>query len=140
MSILIKDTTREEREKIVEESIGAISSSCENCMPGLAEMYQDYIDGMRSDLEFLGAVAKEHGILLAVTETGQEGQSFAEWWTKELQAAIDGYPVCYFLTWRNAWDPEHPAHWFSSFPGATSEDDFKKFYNSDKTLFLNDLK
>jgi len=47
MSILIKDTTREEREKIVEESIGAISSSCENCMPGLAEMYQDYIDGKK---------------------------------------------------------------------------------------------
>ena len=47
MSILIKDTTREERERIVEESIGNISGSCDGCMAGLAEMYQDYIDGKK---------------------------------------------------------------------------------------------
>ena len=47
MSILIKDTTREEREKIVAESIGNISGSCDGCMSGLAEMYQDYIDGKK---------------------------------------------------------------------------------------------
>ena len=46
-SILIKDTTREEREKIVAESIGYIDGSCDGCMAGLAEMYQDYIDGRR---------------------------------------------------------------------------------------------
>ena len=45
MSILIKDTTREEREKIVAESIGNIGGTCDGCMAGLAEMYQDYIDG-----------------------------------------------------------------------------------------------
>lgn len=47
MSILIKDTTREQREAIVEESIGNISGSCDGCAAGLAEMYQDYIDGKR---------------------------------------------------------------------------------------------
>ena len=47
MSILIKDTTKEEREKIVAESIGNISGSCDGCMSGLAEMYQDYIDGKK---------------------------------------------------------------------------------------------
>ena len=47
MSILIKDTTREEREHIVAESIGNINGSCDGCMAGLAEMYQDYIDGKR---------------------------------------------------------------------------------------------
>ena len=46
-SILIKDTTREEREKIVAESIGYIDGSCDGCMAGLAEMYQDYIDGKK---------------------------------------------------------------------------------------------
>lgn len=44
-SYLIKDTTREERERIVAESIGSIDSACDGCSPGLAEMYQDYIDG-----------------------------------------------------------------------------------------------
>ena len=46
-SILIKDTTREERQNIVEESIGNISGTCDGCMAGLAEMYQDYIDGKK---------------------------------------------------------------------------------------------
>ena len=45
MSILIKDTTREEREQIVAESIGNISATCDGCASGLVEMYQDYIDG-----------------------------------------------------------------------------------------------
>ena len=40
-------TTKEEREKIVAESIGNISGSCDGCMSGLAEMYQDYIDGKK---------------------------------------------------------------------------------------------
>lgn len=44
---LIKDTTREEREKIVEESLGNISANCDGCMAGLAEMYQDYIEGKK---------------------------------------------------------------------------------------------
>lgn len=46
-SSLIKDTTREEREQIVAESIGNIDSLCDGCSPGLAEMYQDYIDGLK---------------------------------------------------------------------------------------------
>ncbi len=46
-SILIKDTTREERERIVAESIGNINGSCDGCAVGVAEMYQDYIDGKK---------------------------------------------------------------------------------------------
>ena len=46
-SILIKDTTREERERIVAESIGNINGSCDGCAAGLVEMYQDYIDGKK---------------------------------------------------------------------------------------------
>ena len=46
-SLLIADTTREERERIVEESIGNIAGLCDGCSPGIAEMYQDYIEGRR---------------------------------------------------------------------------------------------
>ena len=44
---LIKDTTKEERKQIVEESLGNLSGNCDGCMAGLAEMYQDYIDGKK---------------------------------------------------------------------------------------------
>lgn len=44
---LIKDTTRDERQKIVEESFGNISANCDGCMAGLAEMYEDYIEGKK---------------------------------------------------------------------------------------------
>ncbi len=47
MSILIKDTTREERERIIAESFGNTSGSCDGCASGLLDMYQDYIDGKR---------------------------------------------------------------------------------------------
>ena len=46
-SLLIADTTREEREAIVAESIGNIDGACDGCSPGLIEMYQDYIEGRK---------------------------------------------------------------------------------------------
>lgn len=46
-SYLIADTTKEEREQIVQESLGNIDATCDGCMSGLAEMYQDYIDGRK---------------------------------------------------------------------------------------------
>lgn len=47
MGYLISETTREEREAIVAESLGNISANCDGCMSGLAEMYQEYIDGKK---------------------------------------------------------------------------------------------
>lgn len=46
-SLLIKDTTRKEREQIVADSIGNIDGACDGCAAGLAEMYKEYIDGKR---------------------------------------------------------------------------------------------
>ena len=46
-SLLIKDTTRAQREQIVAESLGNINGTCDGCAAGVAEMYQDYIDGKR---------------------------------------------------------------------------------------------
>ena len=45
-SLLIQDTTQEERRKIVEESLG-LPGSCDDCMGGIADMYEDYIYGKR---------------------------------------------------------------------------------------------
>ena len=46
-SIRIADTTREELERIVAESIGNIDGACDGCSPGLIRMYQDYIEGRK---------------------------------------------------------------------------------------------
>jgi hypothetical protein len=47
MGYLISETTKEERERIVRDSLGNIDANCDGCMAGLADMYQDYIDGKR---------------------------------------------------------------------------------------------
>lgn len=63
MSYLISETTREDREKIVAESLGNIEASCDGCMSGLAEMYQDYIDGKKElrdiNMEFNARYVKD---------------------------------------------------------------------------------
>lgn len=45
---LIKDTTREEREKIVADSIGVPDGLCDDGeLTTLREMYEDYIEGKK---------------------------------------------------------------------------------------------
>lgn len=45
MSYLIKDTTEEQRRKIVEESLGNLDGACDGCAARVAEMYDAYIRG-----------------------------------------------------------------------------------------------
>ena len=63
MSYVIAETTKEEREKIVAESLGNIEAGCDGCMSGLAEMYQDYIDGKKElreiNMEFNARYVKD---------------------------------------------------------------------------------
>ena len=55
--ILIKDTTREEREEIVRRALSSCGDSCENCSScwlgggSPFSMYQDYIDGKQEIAE-----------------------------------------------------------------------------------------
>ena len=62
---LIKDTTKEEREAIVAESLGNISATCDGCSAGIVEMYQAYSDYFQMmDLIEYGIqcpVCKRHG-------------------------------------------------------------------------------
>ena len=45
--VLISETTREERERLVAESLGNIDVACDGCAAGVVEIYQDYIDGVK---------------------------------------------------------------------------------------------
>jgi hypothetical protein len=75
MAYLISETTKEEREQIVKESLGNISANCDGCMAGLAEMYQDYIDGIREineiNMEFNARYIKDDDM------PGRNGCSFS---------------------------------------------------------------
>lgn len=63
MKYLINETTREEREQIVSDSLGNIEANCDGCMSGLIEMYQDYIDGKKElrqiNMEFNARYVKD---------------------------------------------------------------------------------
>lgn len=74
MGYLIKETTREEREKIVAESLGAIDATCDGCSAGIVEMYQDYIDGKKELREINMSFQK--GFVSGEEVPGREGCSF----------------------------------------------------------------
>lgn len=74
-SILIKDTTREERERIVADSLSALEASCEGCAAGMYEMYQDYIDGRRELREINSAYRA--GYVSGQTGPGKSGCGMA---------------------------------------------------------------
>ncbi|MCI8558265.1 MAG: purine biosynthesis protein PurH [Lachnospiraceae bacterium] len=63
MGYLISETTKEERERIVSESLGSMDANCDGCMAGLADMYQDYIDGKKElrqiNMEFNARYVKD---------------------------------------------------------------------------------
>jgi hypothetical protein len=75
MGYLISETTKEEREQIVKDSLGNIDANCDGCMVGLADMYQDYIDGKKElrqiNMEFNARYIKDDDM------PGRSGCSFA---------------------------------------------------------------
>ena len=92
-----------------------------------------YVSDMKAALDITGKFAKDHGKLMAVTETGYEGVKDAKWWTSVLYEAVKDYPVSYVLTWRNACDQPH--HYYAPFPGQESADDFREFAALDQMIF-----
>lgn len=45
MSYLIKDTTEDERRRIVEDALGNLDGACDGCSARVADMYDAYIRG-----------------------------------------------------------------------------------------------
>lgn len=90
--------------------------------------------GTTADLDFLNAFAQKVGKPLALTECGYQNSPDPTWWTRVLKPIMDQYPISYFLPWRN-WHAEH----FGASKDACTADDFKKLYEADNTLFLQDI-
>ncbi len=69
----------------------------------------------------------------ALTETGNVNfGADPEWWTKTLFPGIKNTGISWVLLWRNA----RPSHYFATYPGEVSEEDFKEFANKEEILFL----
>ena len=96
----------------------------------------EFRDLVRRQLSGLAATAASRGKLLALTETGSEALPDARWWTEALLPALEGLPVAYVLTWRNAWD--RPAHYYAPFEGEASADDFRAFVADPRILLLSE--
>lgn len=113
---------------------------CPTWMPQ-QEAIPYYIKNTRLLLESLQGFAKDHGKILAFTETGYEGLTYPTWWTEVLAAAIKDLPIAYFLTWRNTSEPgRRDVHFYAPFPGGPTENDFCEFIENNNILLLNDIK
>ena len=102
-----------------------------------AEANDHYVKVLRSDLALLSGIAAQRGKLLALCETGFEGIPDPSWWTDVLLEGVKGAPVCYVLTWRNAWDK--PGHFYAPFPGSGDSENFKEFCGSDRAIFIEQV-
>ena len=80
-------------------------------------------------------VAKEHGLIPALTETGMKNMTEPTWWTSTLLPAVEEFPISYLLTWRNYKD-----EWFGPSPSKPDAKYFMEYYNSENSLFLNEIK
>ena len=101
---------------------------------GIEVACADFRDKLAATLDYMVPLAKQHGKLIALSETGLEGICAPAWWTEALYPAIKDYPVAYALTWRNACDK--PEHFYGPWKGFEYEDDFKAFAEKDQIILL----
>ncbi len=100
----------------------------------------DYINNAGVLLNIIDSAAAENNKLTAMAETGYEAIPYATWWTDVLQKALNGHHIAYVLVWRNHGYQEQTKrmHYYAPYKGQVSQNDFMKFYNSDKTYFEKD--
>lgn len=98
---------------------------------------QEYLNNMEKLLTILTEVGRAHDKPIAVTETGYEAIPDSTWWTETLMPVVSKYPISYVLVWRNA--RERPNHYYAPYPGQVSANDFVKFWQDPRSLFVHDM-
>lgn len=89
---------------------------------------------VRNAKRMLGTVKKlglEKDKPYAVSETGLERVTEADWWTNIILPILEDSQASYILFWRNG----RPDHFYAPYPGHSSEEDFKKIAKSGKIIF-----
>ncbi|WP_324720327.1 glycoside hydrolase family 26 protein [Salinimicrobium sp. HB62] len=91
---------------------------------------------IKSNLEIVRKKANMADKPFALTETGNT--NFGEdpnWWTKTFYPGLKDSGAAWVLLWRNA----RPSHYFATYPGEISEEDFKEFAKLEEILFLDEV-
>lgn len=94
-----------------------------------------------ANIKELCRLSKEKLKPCGVTETGVEGFTAADYWTKQILTPATGRTLSFIVTWRNKFvgGNDNDNHYYSVWKGHPSEKDFIKFYNSPSTFFCSDL-
>jgi mannan endo-1,4-beta-mannosidase len=90
-----------------------------------------FIPETRRMVETLRSIGQEKGKPYAITETGLDRVSLADWWTSVLLPVVQDAGLSYVLVWRNAGEKQY----FAPFRGQASADDFRRFYESPQLIF-----
>ena len=99
----------------------------------------EYLATLGNCAKMISKIGAEKGKIAAVTEAGGPIATNTNWWTTVLLKTLHPYNMSYVLVWRNAYNHSQGKA-FGPSKGAPSEQDFVKFYNDPKTLFLKDIK
>ena len=76
-----------------------------------------------------------------VTEDGLESFTQSDYWSRYIVAPTEGRRISMVTMWRNKYvaGNENDKHYYSVYPGHPSEEDFRKMYDLEWTLFSRDL-
>lgn len=92
-----------------------------------------------ASLTLITNIAEKKNKIAALTETGLERIVEKDWFSSRIFGSINAHPepiqIAYFMVWRNA----NKTHHYAPYPGHSSEKDFLKFYEHDKSLFETDI-
>ncbi len=98
------------------------------------EEKEAFIARSKQNLTVLCQVAKEHGLIPALTECGMKNMTEPTWWTSTLLPTVKDFPISYLLTWRNYKD-----EWFGPSPSKPDAPYFRDFHADSKILFVGDI-
>ena len=100
----------------------------------------EYTATLGNCAKIVSKIAADKNKIGAVTEAGGPIAKNPEWWTKTLLEALRPYDLSYVLVWRNPTVTSKAKDMpFGPSKGSPSEQDFIKFHNDPKTLFLKDI-
>lgn len=98
---------------------------------------EKYKADMIEKIDMLKEYSKKYNKPITISETGSESLTTENWYTKVLLPVIKDEPISYVLLWRNAWDK--PEHFYCSYKGHSSEDDFRKFIESPTVITAKEV-